>query len=79
MKSKALPPLYLSVAATAAHFGVSASSVYKGLGVFGDLRVVQINGRRMVLRADVEALDRALEKQARPARDKLRLVEKKSA
>jgi hypothetical protein len=79
MKGKTLPPLYLSVAATAAHFGVSASSVYKGLGVFGNLRVVQLNGRRMILLADVEALDHTLEKQARPAKDRLRLVKRRRA
>lgn len=69
----------MTVAEAAAHFRVSQTSIYKARGVFADLRVVEINGRRMVFRSDVEALDRELEKRAKLPKERLRLVKKKTA
>lgn len=79
MKVKPDAPPYLSVAAVAAFFGVSSSSIYKARGCFAALRFVSMNGRRLVLRDSVEQLDEQLQAQARSANDGLRLVTKKSA
>ena len=40
---------------------MSVTTSYRGRGIFADLRLVPVNGRRMVMRADVEALDSELE------------------
>jgi hypothetical protein len=61
------------------HLCFRIPSIYKARGIFADLRVVPINGRRMVYRSEVEALDRALEKKAHKPGDALRLVESKRA
>ena len=72
------PSPYMTVAEAASHFRVSQTSIYKARGIFADLRVVEINGRRMVFRSEVEALDRELERRATLPKDRLRLVKKRA-
>jgi hypothetical protein len=67
------PSPYMSVGEVAAHFRVSQTSIYRARGVFADLRVVEINGRRMVFRSDVEALDRELAHRAVLPKERARL------
>lgn len=56
---------YMTIQEVADLFRVSYSSIYKSRGVFARLRKVAINKRVMILREDVEALDRMLQASAR--------------
>ena len=56
---------YMTIQEVADLFRVSYTSVYRSRGVFARLRRVAINGRVMILREDVEALDRQLRASAR--------------
>lgn len=56
---------YLTLQATADHYCVDESTIRKGVGVFGQLILVQPTPRRtLVLRSSVDKLDRALERAA---------------
>ncbi len=78
MKGRAVTSPYLSIAQTAAHFGVSYTTIRKQRGIFAALRIVPVNGRKLVVREDVEALDAQLQQPAQPASDGLRLVRKRA-
>lgn len=58
---------FMSLQATAAHFGVSDTSIRLHRGLFVALRHVPINGRHMVVKEDVLALSRRLEREAMSA------------
>lgn len=72
MKHKQAASPYMTIAETASYFRVSTTSIYKGRGVFAALRIVPVNGRKLVLRSSVEKLDRQLQQPA----EVLRLVKK---
>ncbi len=55
----------MTIKEVADYFRVSYTSAYRSRGVFASLRKVPINGRVMILRDDVEALDRLLQASAR--------------
>lgn len=58
---------WMSYAEVAEHFGVSEATVRLGRGAFGRLRRVALTERRVVIpRADVERLDREMERSALP-------------
>jgi hypothetical protein len=58
---------WMTFAEVAEHFAVSEATVRLGRGVFSRLRRAPITeGRTVVLRADVERLDRELERLAQP-------------
>ena len=58
---------WMTFSEVAEHFTVSEATVRLGRGVFAKLRRVPLtDGRTAVLRADVERLDRELERAAQP-------------
>lgn len=68
---------YMTIKEVADFFRVSYSSTYHSYGVFARLRRVTINRRVMVLREDVEELDRQLQASARAVEEQGRLLYKK--
>lgn len=60
---------YLTVKEVADFFRVSPTSVRESRAEFGQLRRVKLGKRTLILRADVEALDRQLERQAKAPHD----------
>lgn len=65
-KSQAPSSRWMSFREVAEHFRVSETTVREGVGVFARLRRVPITPKRVVLvRSDVERLDREMERAAR--------------
>ena len=64
-----IPSKYMTVQEVADFFRMSETSVRRGCAEFGQLRRVKLGKRTLFLRADVEALDRQLERQAKAPHD----------
>ncbi len=56
---------YMTLQQAADHYCVTEAAIRQGCGPLKQLRTVKIGKRRLVLRSDVEALDRKLERGAR--------------
>lgn len=63
--TKSYSSKWMTYKEVAAHFRVSEATVRLGRGVFANLRRVALTaGRTVVLRSDVEKLDREMEREA---------------
>lgn len=67
MKQDRKPSIkWTTVQEVADHFCVSQSTVLQGIGAFASLRRAKLGKRTLILRADVDKLNRELERKAEP-------------